>query len=107
MQSLRNSIGLLHHPHITISGIKYIGKETNLLDEREAGLEFSDDVHLVIQPDEWEIRILPLLNTLPTHVIAEKNGLSRRQIIRLKQGKNQPRKETIEKIRIALVGLIH
>jgi hypothetical protein len=105
MQCLRNSIGLLSHPSISISSIKYIGKETNMLDVRIAGLVPSEIEYLVVEPDEWETRLLPLLRSIPTHEVVEKTGLSRRQIIRLKQVKHHPRKETIEKIRIALINL--
>jgi hypothetical protein len=98
-QSLRNSFGLLHHPHIMISGIKYIGKETNMLDEREIGLAYPEEKCLIIEPDEWEAILLPLLKTLPNHEIADKTGLSRRQIIRLKQGKHRPHDKTMDKVK--------
>lgn len=73
-----------------------------MLDEREAGLELSDDVHLVIQPDEWEHGILPILRKIPNQEIASKTGLSRRQVIRLKQGKNRPHVGTLEKIKLSV-----
>jgi hypothetical protein len=101
-QYLRNSVGLLHHPHIVISGIKYIGKETNMLDEIDAGLELPADGYLIIEPDLWESVILQQLKNIPNHENADKTGLSRGQILRLKQGKHHPRQETIRKIENAL-----
>jgi len=74
-----------------------------MLDEREAGLAYSEMENLVFEPDEWETRVLPLLRNLPNHEIADKTGLSRRQVIRFKQGKHKPRKETVEKFKIAMV----
>jgi hypothetical protein len=102
-QRLRNTIVMLFPPSITISGIKYIGKETNMLDEREAGLSSFEDDSLILEPDEWESRSLPLINQFPTNEIAEKTGMSRRQIIRLKQGKCYPHPETLMRLKTALI----
>ena len=95
-------MNLLSQPSITFSGIKYVGKKVNNPSKRIAGLVPSEMEYLVVEPDEWETKILPLLRTIPNHEIAEKSGLSRRPVIRLKQGENHPMKKTMEKIRLAL-----
>jgi hypothetical protein len=93
---------MLFHPSITISGIKYIGKETNMLDEGEAGLASFEDDSLMLEPDEWKTKILPLLRTIPNHEIAKKTGLSRRYINYLMSGKRQPGVRMVEKLRAAM-----
>jgi hypothetical protein len=65
---------------------------------RGTGFEYPEDGYLLIQPDVWKYRILPQIRNIPNTVIVSATGLIRRQVVRLKQGKHRPQKETIEKL---------
>ena len=61
----KQTVGLLQRRKIQISGIKYIEKESNLLEEVEAGMIHSGQRVYTEYPDprrdEWETKILPTL----------------------------------------------
>jgi hypothetical protein len=78
--SLHNSIVMLSHPSISISDIKYIGKEINLMDERIVGLIPSEMEYLVFEPDDWIAKWISVLRKIPTHEIVEGTGLSRTEV---------------------------
>ena len=77
--------------------IKYIGKESNSLEEVEEGLiHTSHDVYTEY-PDpprsEWHTKILPALKRLPLAVLVEKSGLSRRALLDIRAGRSRPHPE--------------
>jgi len=76
----QQTIGLLQRRHVHIELIKYIGKESNSLEEVEAGLHHSpENVYTeYVDPrrDEWAIRILPALRNFPPQFLADQTGLS-------------------------------
>ena len=61
--------GLLRRRHVRVERIIYIGKESNRLEEIEAGVIHSPDSVYTEYPDprreEWQTRILPLLKKIP------------------------------------------
>jgi len=90
----KQTIGLLQRRHIRIDQIKYIGKESNLIEDVESGLVHSEkDVYTeYIDPrrDEWTTRILPKLRKMPINELVKKSGISRRAIIDLRMGRSRP-----------------
>jgi hypothetical protein len=62
-----------------------IGKESNSLEEVEAGLVHSAENVYTVYPDprrdEWQTKILPALRKIPLPLLAEMSGISRRALI--------------------------
>lgn len=93
----KQSIGLLQRRHVRIGLIRYIGKESNSLEDVEAGVvhsaqsvytEYSDP-----RRDEWQMVILPALNNLPLKDLVTMSGMSRRAIIDLRAGRSRPHRK--------------
>src|SRR5487761_185268 len=65
----KQTIGLLQRRHVQIDQTKYIGKESNLIEEVESGLVHSEmDIYTeYVDPkrDEWTTKILPALKQIP------------------------------------------
>lgn len=76
----KQTVGLLQRRHVQIDQIKYIGKESNNLEEVEAGLHHSaENVYTEYadrRRDEWQTKILPVLRKIPPEVIVKMSGLS-------------------------------
>jgi hypothetical protein len=90
----KQTVGLLQRRHVRIDQIKYIGKESNHLEDVDAGLVYSDEsiyTEYVDQSrDEWQTKILPVLKRLPlAHLISE-SGLSRRALLDIRGGRTRP-----------------
>jgi hypothetical protein len=72
----KQSIGLLQRRHVRVELVKYIGKESNSLEDAESGLvhsaqsvytEYSDP-----RRDEWQTKILPALKGAPLKSLVKK-----------------------------------
>jgi hypothetical protein len=89
--------GLLQRRHIQIARIRFIGKESNLLEEVEAGLIHSAQEAYTeyIDPkrDEWEQKIRPALYKVSLKVLGEESGLSRRMLIKARMGQARPHRQ--------------
>src|SRR5208283_4435855 len=75
----KQTVGLLQRRHVRIEQIKYIGKESNSLEEVESGLESPENVYTEFpdpRRDEWETRIRPALKTVPLGVLVQMTGKS-------------------------------
>ena len=85
----QTTIGLLRRRHIQIDGIDYIGKESNLLEEVDAGsVRDPNSVYTRypdIRRDEWIKRIVPALGKMSLKLLVERcrGRLSRRAIIQI------------------------
>jgi hypothetical protein len=92
----KQTVGLLQRRHVLIDQIKYIGKESNNLEEVEAGLEHWQENVYTEYPDpkrdEWETKIRPALQTarLADLVRLCKGKISRRALIELRAGRCRP-----------------
>ena len=82
--------------------IAHIGKETNLLDEIQAGLigverevlaEYTDLAH-----EAWLRLVLPVLRELPVSAVAEATGLGERTLKDLRAGRSRPRPTTRDRL---------
>ena len=98
----KQTIGLLQRRHVRIQKIKCIGKESNSLEEVEAGLKHSEQsVYTMYEDprrDEWQTEILPALKAARlSHLIEECRGiLSRRALIDLRAGRSRPHRKNRE-----------
>jgi len=90
----KQSTGLLQRRHVRIGLIKYIAKESNSLENVEAGVvhsaqnvytEYSDP-----RRDEWQMVILPALKKLPLKVLVAKSGISERELKYIRAGRSRP-----------------
>jgi hypothetical protein len=98
--------GLLQRRHIEIDQIKYIGKESNSLEDVESGLIHSEQSVYTEYPDpkrdEWQTKIVPALKTIKLPILEKESGLSRRMLIKARSGRVRPH----SKNRILLVEIV-
>jgi hypothetical protein len=98
----RQTIGLLERRHIKIDQIKCIGKESNSLDEVDAGLEHSEKNVYTEYADpkrsEWITKIRPALKKVPLKLLVKEcaGKLSRRALIDLRAGRSKPHRKNQE-----------
>jgi hypothetical protein len=99
----RQSIGLLQRRPVTRSRLTYVGKESNKLEEVEAGLVHDpDEVYTeYVDPDldPWTMLVVPVLKCMPLRLIQEQTGLSRSQIKAIRNGHALPRRANREVLR--------
>lgn len=66
--------------HVRIDKIKYVGKESNSLEEVDAGLIPSAEnvytEYIDRRRDEWQTKILPALRKIPPPILVKMTGLS-------------------------------
>jgi hypothetical protein len=98
----RQTTGLLGRRHIKIDQIKCIGKESNSLENMDAGLVHSEKnaytEYVDPKRDEWTTKIQPLLKKLPLRLLIKrcKDHISRRAIIDLREGRSRPHRKNRE-----------
>ena len=90
----KDTCGLLYRRHVLIDRIRFIGKESNELEEVDAGLIHSaaDAYTEYVDPrrDEWETKIKPALKQIPLSRLCVETGFSRRTLINWRTGKSRP-----------------
>jgi hypothetical protein len=90
----KQTVGLLQRRHVRIDQIKYIGKESNSLEEVDAGLIHSPEnvytEYLDRRRDEWQTKILPALGKLPPELLVKLSGLSPTTIKDTLAGRSRP-----------------
>jgi hypothetical protein len=88
------TIGLLHRRHVRIDQIKYVGKESNSLEEVDAGLMHSVEnvytEYIDRRRDEWQTKILPALRKIPAPLLAKMSKLSPTTIKDALAGRSRP-----------------
>jgi hypothetical protein len=103
----RATIGLLQRRSVHVSGIVYIGKESNALEEVEQGL-----VHAIeeVQPRlhaaavcDWDLVVLPVLRRIPLQRLVEITGLGSRVIRYYWDGERHPSPEVEVQLRAEAV----
>jgi len=98
----KQTIGLLKRLHIRVGQIKYIGKESNSLEDVESGLIHSEQNVYTEYPDprrdEWQTKTLPALRRIPLKCLVKacEGKLSRRALIDLRAGRSRPHPENQE-----------
>jgi hypothetical protein len=109
----KQTTGLLQRRHVGIDQIKYIGKESNSLEDVESGLIHSEQSVYTEYPDprrdEWETTIIPALKRITLSILELETGLSRRTLIYARNGRHRPRAKHQQVIAatLAKLGLIH
>jgi hypothetical protein len=100
----RQTVGLLYRRHVSIDGIKYIGKESNSLEDVESGLVHDQRNVYTEYPDqrrdEWQTKIMPALRDarLTDLVRHCKGHISRRALIDLRAGRSRPHRRNQERL---------
>ena len=93
----KQTIGLLRRRHVRVDRIIYIGKESNRLEEIEAGIIHSPESVYTEYPDprrdEWESKTLPALKKLPVSALMKLSSKSRSMLFRARTGRSRPRKK--------------
>jgi hypothetical protein len=102
----KQTFGLLRRRHVRVERIIYIGRESNMLEETEAGLIHSPESVYTEYPDpsrdEWRTRILPILKKIPMAALMRVSGRSRSMLRRALAGRSRPRKRNQELLKSAL-----
>ena len=92
---VKHTIGLLGRRHVCVDHIRYIGKESNHLEEVDAGLIHSEakvyTEYVDKSRDEWRTKILPALKRLPLALLIRECGLSKRALLDIRAGRSRPR----------------
>jgi hypothetical protein len=90
----KQTLGLLQRRHVQIEQIKCIGKESNNLEEVEAGLHHSaENVYTEYtdrRRDEFQTKILPALRKIPVPLLIQMSGLSPTTIKDTLAGRSRP-----------------
>jgi hypothetical protein len=103
-----STVGLLRRRPVTALCLKHVGKESNRLEEVEAGLvhdadevytEYADPGH-----DPWRAIIVPVLKRIPLPQLQAETGLSRTQVKALRNEHAHPRAWTQAKTTRAAAG---
>jgi hypothetical protein len=102
----KQSFGLLRRRHVRVERIIYIGKESNRLEEIEAGVIHSPGSVYTEYPDlhreEWQTRILPVLKKIPIAALVRVSGRSRSMLVRTLAGRSRPRRRNRELLKSIL-----
>ena len=98
----KQTVGLLQRRHIEVSLIKYIGKESNSLEEVEAGLIHSAQnvytEYVDTRRDEWQMIILPALKKARLSDLAKMSDRSRRMLMKARAGTTRPHRKNRERL---------
>ena len=93
----KQSVGLLQRRHVRVERIQPIGKESNGLEEVDAGMvhaaqsvytEYCDP-----RRDEWETKIRPALKKISLSRLVKETGLSRMMLIDARTGRSRPHRK--------------
>jgi hypothetical protein len=94
--------GLLQRRQVHIDLIKCIGKESNSLEDVEAGLIHSE--HGVYteytdpRRDEWTVKVLPALRQIPIADLVKESGMSRSALFEVLAGRSRPHRRNRERL---------
>ncbi|MEZ4492454.1 MAG: helix-turn-helix transcriptional regulator [Dehalococcoidia bacterium] len=96
----RRTVGLLTRRHVEVSGIRYIGKESNQLEDVEFGLVHDRDEVLTeySNPNEILAEALFALDSMTRQEVADAIGISKRAYQAIRNGNSRPRKRTLRKL---------
>jgi len=98
----RQTVGLLQRRHVQIDRIRYIGKESNALEDVEAGLVHSTESvyteYCDPQRDEWATKILPVLKKPDLSSLEKLMPFSRRTLSDWRAGRSRPHRKSRERI---------
>jgi hypothetical protein len=107
----KKTVGLLKRRHIKIDIVKFIGKESNSLENVAEGLMHSEQnvytEYADPKRDEWTIKTWPALKQVPLGKLVKEclGRLSRRELIELRAGRSRPHRRNRELLKEILQGL--
>jgi hypothetical protein len=105
----KQSFGLLRRRHVRVERIIYIGRESNRLEEMEAGVIHSPESVYTEYPDpnrdEWQTMILPILKNIPIAALMRVSGRSRSMLVKALAGRSRPRRRNQELLKSILQRL--
>lgn len=105
----KQTVGLLSRRHVQIDRMRFIGKESNSLEDVEAGLiHTAESVYTEYcdpKRNEWVTRVLPGLKKAPLAGLIKETGLSRRALLDLRAGRARPHLKNHKQIAAALLAL--
>jgi hypothetical protein len=106
----KQTVGLLNRRQIRIGTIKFIGKESNSLEEVESGLIQSAQNVYTEYPDPsrdaWDTVIRPALKIPGLDLLVKLSGLSRRMLIDSRAGRSNPHRKNRELLTSILRKLV-
>jgi len=98
----KQTVGLLQRRHVRIDQIEYLGKESNSLEEVEAGLEHSAEnvytEYVDRRRDEWQTKVLPALGKILPAILEKMSGLSPRMLRDTLAGRSRPYRRNQERL---------
>jgi hypothetical protein len=104
----KQTIGLLQRRHVLIDQIVPIGKESNSLEEVDAGLVHSaENVYTIYtdpKRDEWNSKILPRLKSIPVPILVNLSGLSATTVKDTLAERSSPYRKNRERLAAILPG---
>jgi hypothetical protein len=100
---------LIRRPVEAVQPPIYLGKEANNIEDRAVGLLTNPTEHTNVYeaPGDvaWTAQVVPILQAIPTQVIAARSGVNLRTVQRACSGSAIPHPETRSRILEALVGI--
>jgi hypothetical protein len=98
----KQTVGLLQRRHVRIDQIKCIGKESNSLENVDAGLVHSEKnaytEYIDPKHDDWATKIRPALKNAPLKVLVRMSGMSRRALMDARAGRSRPHRKNREQL---------
>ena len=96
----KQTAGLLQRRLVRIDGFRFIGKESNKLEEVEAGMLHDPQSVYTEYPDkrrdDWVTKTLPALKAMPLSKLEKQSGLSRATLQAIRAGRRpHPKNETV------------
>ena len=89
-----------------VERVVYTGKESNRLEEIEAGVIHSPESVYTEYPDpsrdEWQTKILPILKKIPVAALMRLSARSRSMLARTLAGRSRPRRRNQELLKSIL-----
>jgi len=99
----RQTVGLLQRGHVEIEQIKYIGKESNSLEEVETGMVHSEQSVYTEYPDprrdEWQTKVLPALKEIPLSDLAMATAMSPSALKEIRAGRSRPHRKNQQRLK--------
>ena len=98
--STKQTVGLLQRRHVSISSLRFIGKESNHLEEVEEGVGVRSNAppytdYTDLRRDEWVEKVLPWLKGMPLGELTRRSGMSRAALQAIRAGR-RPHKRNAE-----------
>jgi hypothetical protein len=103
-----STTGFLRRRPVTAVYLTHVGKESNRLEEVEAGLVHDpDEVYTAyLDPEQgpWQTLVVPVLRRMPRSLITKRTGLARSSITAIRNGHTIPHPQTREALTRAATG---